>query len=209
MRDFNGNSTDNNKEEHLKINAKPSTVQGSSGFKKRNHFTNFVSKFIMTDSDTVRSSVINDVIIPGAKDILFKAGKSALDMWLYGSVRPDNKDNNYTRIRNYSSNNNNSSSTRTEEIMRNRNLSGQKKISDWNTDFKPKADSALEEMKALLKEYGYASIADFLTIVDKPNDISFTDYDFGWKGANGLDDATVIRGGNGYYILFPKVTQLK
>lgn len=210
MRDFNGNSTDQNKREPETIRAKPIKMQGSVGSKKTNFFTNLVDKFIISDGKSVRYNVINDVVIPGAKDLLAKAGKTALDMILFGGTRSDSRDNNYTRIRDYSRRETNSSSDRTNDIIRNRNISGYRKACDTSFDFKPDAEDALEAIQNLLRDYGYATIADFLTTVDRGNDISFTDNDYGWKGIHALDEASIIRGnGDKYYILFPKAIALK
>ena len=211
MRDFNGNSTDQNKKEPETTRAKPIKMQGSVGSKKTNLFTNLVDKLIISDGKSVRYNVTNDVIIPGVKDLLSKACKTALDMILFGGTRID-RDNNYTRIRDYSRRDSSlsSSSDRTNEIIKNRNISGYRKACDTSFDFKPDAEDALEAMKNLLRDYGYATIADFLTTVDRGNDISFTDNDYGWKGINALDEASIIRGnGDKYYILFPKAIVLK
>lgn len=66
------------------------------------------------------------------------------------------------------------------------------------------ADTALDHIKELMKEYGQATVADVCDICEL--DSNYTDNKYGWTHTSGMN---ILAGGDGYMLCLPKPLPLE
>lgn len=177
--------------------------------RKRPLFKRIVNIVLNGDVKEVKKFLINDVLIPSAKDTIFDMVNNGLYMLLYNSVRGRDdykKSGPYISYNNYSSNSKSKvsyqKSAQREEI---------RDIDDIIFYERGKADLVLEEIFALYEEFHVVSKADVLQIISDKDDNfkyigDFTDNNWGWDDLTG---ACVERVRGGYWLHLPKMIHLK
>lgn len=175
-------------------------IQGESGLveKKEGFGSRLFHSFVETSREEVIDYLVQDVLIPGAKD----AFMDMMDMLLYNkgsSGRRRGRTDDYTM--HYKS-----KKGETKRRKRDRE-EDERRVTDYRDIVLKNRDDAYEIVDQLhyrVEELGAASIADLLDLVDLPTKPS--DNDFGWQRKS---DISVRRVSNGFLIDVPKARYIE
>jgi hypothetical protein len=159
--------------------------------------------FVGEDVDNVFSYILHDVIIPATKGALVDAVQSGIEMFLYGEKRGRDYNRtgrsniNYSGISNFGRSAYKNNTHRPEPRRTSRN--SEEIIFQTRGD----AESVLNNLVDLIKDYGQSSVNDLYDMVGKTGD--FTDDRYGWTDLSS-SRIRAVRGG--YIIEFPRTEVL-
>lgn len=161
------------------------------------------------DSKSAFQYVMAEVLIPQAKDMLAEATTQAIERFIFGESRsgyrrPSNRAGgstytNYTRF----SDRGNRPLGRTVREERPTISLRSSPLEELIFESRADAQNVLEELYERLEEYHLVSIADLMTMIDKPS--THTDHKWGWESLQGSDIRTT-RGG--YLLILPRPISL-
>ena len=148
------------------------------------------------DITSVKSYIINDVLIPAAKKAISDIVTNGIDMILYGEVKGrDRRRDGGSRV----------SYTKYYERDRDRDYDRRRErrsVYDYDDiilDTRAEAEEVLNRMDDLIDNYGMVSVADLYDLVGITG--NYTDNKYGWTN---LRSAEVRRTRDGYLIKLPK-----
>jgi hypothetical protein len=166
--------------------------------------------FIGGDTKSVISYVIADVLVPQAKDMMSEAISSGFERLIYGDgdrrrrygARPQTGPGptNYTR---YSARGNNPIGRQGQEDRRPTATVKTQFIDDILLNTRVEAETVVDRMYDLLRDYEVVSVADLHSLVGLSS--SYTDQKWGWNDLQGTD---VRRVRDGYVLILPKTISL-
>lgn len=175
--------------------------------KKKGLWRKVKDSIIEDDSQSVLDYILQDVLIPALKEMIFDTGKGALEMTLFGGKRPGGGRLSRERDRTYTSYN--TISMRNRDPRDNRpQLSRQSHaIHDFEEivfTTRVDAEKVLMEIAELVdSQFRQATVADLLDACGL--DHSYTDEKWGWTD---LHDAYVDRVRGGWIIHLPRTKVL-
>lgn len=211
MTEFPGNSKNPNRPTPQKEKVE-SVVSGEAIARKRSLGKRFKDVFIGGDSKSVLHYVVMDVLVPQAKDMITEAASQGFERLIYGESRPNRRfgsrpggsgpgPTNYTR---YAVRGNNpigrlgredrppTASIRTQEI------------DDILLATRVEADTVMDRLYDLLKEYDTVSVADLRSLVGWSS--NHIDLNWGWTDLQG---SSVQRVRDGYLLNLPRPQSLE
>jgi hypothetical protein len=166
--------------------------------------------FIGGDTKTVISYVFSDVLMPQAKEMFVEAVSSGFEKLIYGDARPNRRygnkpqpgpgPTNYTR---YSTRGNNPIGRQGQEDRRPTASVRTQDIDDILLATRVEAETVIDRMYDLLRDYEAVSVADLHSLVGWSS--SYTDQKWGWTDLQGTD---VRRTRDGYILILPKTVTL-
>lgn len=180
--------------------------------RKKSLFKRFAQIFIGGDSKTVLQYVFSEVLIPQAKDMITEAASSGFERLIYGESRPPRRGpgrggtgygsgpTNYTR---YAVRGNNPIGRTTSDDRRPVHVGRSQNIDDILLATRVEAETVLDRLYDLLKEYETASVADLYSLIGLSS--SYTDQKWGWTDLHG---SNVRRVRDGYILELPKTVAL-
>ncbi len=175
-------------------------VTGAVQVKPKSGARKFAEGFFAGDAASVKQHIRDEVIIPGAKELIWSVFTNALDMFLFpGGGKHKSKDRFASEFISYSSI---SSKNRGYQTV---SSNQQKNTNAFNFDsivFTSRGDAemVLQTLREEIRKYGVVSVLDLYDAIDRS--APFTANKYGWFS---LDNATVERTrGGGYVIAFPK-----
>lgn len=164
----------------------------------------FMASFTGDDAQTVGQYIVFDVFVPAAKNFISDAVGQGIDRLLFGSSAPSGRGRSivngivngggqtqYNRISSVSQVNTARELSRSARA----NHDFQEIILETRAD----AEVVIEQLQALIDEYGSATVADLYALVDISG--AFTDQRYGW---NNLSTADVRHIRIGYLLDLPK-----
>lgn len=189
-----------------------SVVTNEVHTRKKSLFKRFTDVFIGGDSRSVVHYVLNDVLLPQAKDMITEAASQGFERLIYGESRPSGRrgsgahsvrggPTNYTR---YAVRGNNPlgragspdrgavASPRTQNV------------DDILLATRVEADTVMDRLYDLLKEYEVVSVADLYSLVGLTG--SYVDQKWGWLDLHG---SQVRRVRDGYVLDLPRTVSLE
>jgi hypothetical protein len=165
-------------------------VSGPVKSKKKNGIQKITNVFVPEDVDSVKSYILEDIIVPAVKDILLDTLKAFLGV----NNRSGSKNNASSKVsyRKYYEENNQRDygTTRTRAPY---------EYDDIILDSRGEAEEVLSRMDELIATYGIVSVADFYDLVGLTG--NYTDNKYGWTN---IRSATVVRVRDGYMIKLPR-----
>jgi hypothetical protein len=168
-------------------------VNGTVTVKKKNGFEKFAGMFTPTDMGSIQDYIIQDLLIPKAKDVIIGAVEALLGVNRSSSgssksnasrvsYRKYYEDNQRRDSRDYQSNH---STFNYDDII---------------FDSYGEADEVLTSMDEIIATYGIVSVADYYDMADVKHD--YTANKYGWSD---IRSARIVRERNGgYSIKLPK-----
>ena len=158
------------------------------------------------DIKTVKSYIFSDVVVPTLKDLLFKAITQGADVTIYGrgGSKPSAGTSKYgnASYTPYWQGPNKKPTTSYER----RSVD----VTEISFNSRRLAMDVLEEMKAVVEQYGNISVLGFHSIVEQKTGFlpssSWTDNDFGWTDLSGVG-TRMISGGR-YILTLPEAVPL-
>ena len=197
----NSDKIKNKEEKHEEIKL-DKVVTGNVTVKKRGFFKRFKKSMVSEDAENVGGYVIQDIIIPTVKDLIFDAARGALEMILWGNTsgRRGRKGNvpynSLNEKSTYQYNGRTNISSREEK--RSRRNYNYFDISEMVFDRRSDAEDVLYQLRMVLEEYPSVSVANFYDVLDMS--APYTAENYGWTD---LKDADVRKCKGGYYLDVP------
>ena len=189
-----------------------SVVTNNVEKRKKSLFRRFTDIFIGGDSKSVIQYIFTEVIIPQAKETITEAASSGFERLIYGDNhqsrgyrRPSRTGytqgpTNYTR---YAVRGNNPIGRPSGESHRPVHQARTQSVDDILLATRIEAETVLERLYDLLKEYESASVADLYSLVGLSS--SYVDQKWGWTELHG---SQVRRVRDGYILELPKTVSL-
>lgn len=189
-----------------------SVVTNDVETRKKSLFRRFVNVFIGGDSKSVLQYVVSEVLVPQAKDMITEAASQGFERFIYGENRV------HRGIRGRGNAGGPPGTTNyTRYAVRGNNPLGRTSSEDRRPIVQPKtqtpddillatrveAETVLDRLYDLLKEYECASVADLYSLVGLSS--SYTDQKWGWTDLHG---SQIRRVRDGYILELPKTTSL-
>lgn len=156
--------------------------------------------FLGGDIKDVGSYIINDVMIPAAKDMMYDMVSQGFQRLLFGESRQDRtraSRRDYTSYGAYYRGGARDDRPRT--VARSRN-----DFDDIILQTREEAEDVLGRMQDLAADYGKCSVADLYNLVGISS--KYTDYDYGWTDLRG---ASISRTRDGYLLNLPRTESLR
>jgi hypothetical protein len=189
-----------------------SVVTGEVQARKKGLLKRFKEVFIGGDSRSVVQYVLMDVLVPQAKDMITEAASQGFERLIYGEHRPSRRfgsgarppgsgPTNYTR---YAVRGNNPIGRSGSEDRRPTAQTRSHAIDDILLATRVEAETVLDRMYDLLRDYECASISDLYSLIGWTP--AYTDQKWGWTDLQG---ANVQKVREGYVLNFPKPQPLE
>lgn len=172
-------------------------VQGEVRSKKKSGLQKITDAFVPDDVANVKSYIIEDIVVPAAKEILLDSVKAILGI----NGKNGNKQTPASRVSYRQYYNNDSRRNYSSGGNRSRNSYD---FDDIIIDNRGEAEEVLDRMEEIIATYSLVSVADFYELVGVPS--NYTDNNYGWSN---LRNAYVDRLRDGGYIIkLPRAFQL-
>lgn len=176
-------------------------VNNSVQRRKKPVGSRFSEMFFGSDSKSVFSYVVTEVLLPGVKDMVADAVKEAIERKLYGDSKPAGRrtrpsNTGYVPYNRYSSP---APATRREESRpMSRQARRNHNFDEIILETRVEANETLDAMYDVLKKYEHVSVADLYDFVG----VEGTDVDetWGWTDLSG-SGVKALRGRNAGYLL--------
>lgn len=197
----NSDKLKNKEEKHEEIKL-DKVVTENVTVKRRGFFKRFKKSMVSEDAENVGGYVIQDIIIPTVKDLIFDAARGALEMILWGNTsggqgRKGNVPyNSLNEKSTYQYNGRTNASSREEK--RSRRNYNYFDISEMVFDRRSDAEDVLYQLRMVLEEYPSVSVANFYDVLDMS--APYTAENYGWTD---LKNADVRKCKGGYYLDVP------
>jgi hypothetical protein len=186
-----------------------SVVTNKVEVRKKSLLKRFTDIFIGGDSRSVLQYVVMDVLVPQAKDMMAEAVSSGFERMIYGESRPHRRPvngvrpggpTNYTR---YAVRGNNPLGRAGAEDRRTVTPARKQSVEDLLFATRVEAETVLDRMYDLLKEYESVSVADLYSLVGLT--ATYTDQKWGWVELHG---SNLRRARDGYTLDLPPASPL-
>ena len=159
----------------------------------------FAETFVGGDAESVWTYVLNDVMVPAAKDMVADAVSQGIEKMLFGESRGRSRG---ARVAGAAYTSYNKISTQTKAAPR-RDISQRARAThDFDEIIlgtRGEAQEVLDQLYTLISEYDVATVADLYEMVDQTG--TFTDEKWGWTSLRG---AGITRVKGGYLLDLPQ-----
>lgn len=172
------------------VNSKPKT--------RKNEGRNLMNIFISEDAGNVKSHIFMDILVPAVKKAISDIVRDGIDMILYGETG-SRKNNSGSRV-SYRSYYDDKREGRRETESRAR---GRFDYDDIIFDSRGEAEAVLKQMKDVIVNYDWVTVADMYDMADIT--APYTGNKYGWSNLRG---AEVLRVRDGYIIKLPKANPI-
>lgn len=218
--EFPGNSQDN----------RPTSIEASNGagppekierekpvlgkvIRRKKSFGRRVKEtFLGGETDGVFSYLVKEVIVPAIQNIVIDVVTQGVERAFTGDSSPRTRSSSQSGPRRtHVSYDKSSSGPIRGGSSASRRLAGRSRsavdIGEIVLSTKPEAIWVLEQLEAIIEQYGAASVANLNDVLEQSSDTEFTDHKFGWRD---LDDADIRRDrqGQGWLLILPDVESL-
>lgn len=174
--------------------------------KQRKGFFKRISESIFgDDTRSVGSYVLQDILIPAAKDLVVDTIRGGIEVAVYGErqSRNNNRRGGYTHYDKVSYRSDRDRDRRDDRREVSRSARSRHDFDDIVLESRGEAEDVRIHLLDLCDEYGQATVADFYDLVGVAS--SFTDNKYGWTD---LRSASVSRVRDGYLINLPRTELL-
>lgn len=163
---------------------------------KKNEGRKIANMFISEDIRTVKTYVIEEVIVPMIRNGIVEAGKTFIEMMFLGSDRSEKRRTSLGDRVSYRRYYDDRNSLRYDEPV---STSDKFDYRDIVLKNRVDAERVILDMKGILKEYKIVRVGDLYDLVDEAP--PHTAFDYGWTD---LSRAAIKPVRNGYMIILPK-----
>lgn len=175
--------------------------------KKKSTSKKLADIFIAGDIEQVKHSLVNDMLIPAAKNLVSSMVSTAINMLLFNNRGPVN--NGYYQPGTYYQPPRYSQPSYSAYYSQNNQYQqppapGYSQSQEVTFASRVDAEEVLSQMNGALATYSQVSVADFYDLVGITT--NYTDYSYGWYNLNGT---TINPVPGGFVIHFPKAIALR
>ncbi|MDD3229743.1 MAG: hypothetical protein PHE09_11060 [Oscillospiraceae bacterium] len=190
-----------------KVEKKPEVqkiVTGRVRKQKKSFFKRIGQTMFGDDSRSVGTYVLQDILIPAAKDLVVDTIRGGIEVAVYGERQSRNSRRGYTHYDKVSYRAGDRDRDREKDRREvSRSARARHDFDDIVLDSRGEAEDVRIHLLDLCDEYGQATVADFYDLVGVTS--SFTDNKYGWTDLRG---ASVSRVRDGYLINLPRTELL-
>lgn len=180
-------------------------VTGKVRTRKKSKASKFTDAFVSENSGGVMEHTVMDILVPAIKNTVLDIVWDGINIMFFGDTKPrgnrgssSRPNSSYVSYRSYSDN----SRRDDRHYTRSRSVY---EFDDILLESRGEAEDVLDNLDAMIDEYGSATVADLYDLVGITG--NYTDNNYGWKS---LRNADIIRvHGGEYTIRFPKVVPIK
>lgn len=180
---------------------------GKVSVKKKSGAKKLADIFIAGDVDQVKHSIVNDLLIPGAKNLAANIINTAINMLLFNNQRPGNYSyyapNQYQQPRPYQTTSYSAYYSQ-NQYQQPAPQSGYSQEQEVVFGSRIDAENVLDQMNGAIATYGQVSVADFYDLMGIT--ANYTDNSYGWFNLAGAQIRAV---NGGFVIAFPKAIPLR
>ena len=185
--------------EEIKEKAKP--IEGKVIVRKKGPLKRLVSTIFSDDADSVKTYVVQEVLIPSVKKLISDVMSNGTDILLYGESRRNKPQNsNGSRI-SYSSYSGYYSQTNAKPDP------AKKASNEFSQDIiletRGQAEDVLIRLEEIIDKYKMVSVSDLNDILNISG--PFTDAKYGWRD---ISSAQIVRVRDGFLLKLPRVQPL-
>lgn len=170
-------------------------VTGGASAKKKSEIRKFADGFVSEDAASVKSYIVQDVIIPAAKRILDDVIVGSLRMFLYGEKGGSGGGRTNASKVSYRS------YYERESDRRRDNGAGRVRsgfeYDDIEFEYRGDAEAVLTEMENIIEQFDMVSVGDLYDLAD----VSTSNYSVNRYGWTNLATAQIARTRNGKYVI--------
>lgn len=204
MEDYPSNSHTNKSKEQVKKLEK--ITKGKILVKKKSFWKKLTDTFFGDDVDSVMSYVIYDILIPVTKNTFSEIISGSVEMLLFGEKRSGRRlerDRGRTFVSRepYTPYNRFHDSRGRDPVSP--RIVNRHSFDEVSFSIRRDAEAVLEQLVALVDQYGLATVGDFYDLVGMEN--NFTDGKYGWYN---LSEAIITQTRRGFVINLPRVVIL-
>lgn len=169
--------------------------------RKKSEISKLSDVFLADDIGSVGRFIVSDVIIPTVKNLFYDIVDNSLKMALFGerggrTSRQPRRSGEYVSY--------DKMSRRDDREYRDDTVRTRHRYNDIEYDSRGEAEMVLEQMEAIIDNYGRVSVADLYDLADVTGE--YTDHNYGWTN---LRSAEIFRNRYGAYVIkFPKAMPL-
>lgn len=193
MESYKSNSHRSKKQQELAEKKVEKVVTGKVKVKNKSEIKKFTDIFFAEDMDMVKEYIINDVIIPKAKDTIL----DIVNAILYGKGAKSSNDTMASKV-SYNRYYNDG-----RPVERVKTSKSGYEYYDVTLDSRGEAEEVLYRMDEILETYKIVSVADFYELIGIKG--KYTDNKYGWTD---ISSAVVVPVQGGYRIKLPKAMPL-
>lgn len=190
-----------------KVEKKPEVqkiVTGRVRKQKKGFFKRIGQTMFGDDTRSVGAYVLQDILIPAAKDLIVDTIRGGIEVAVYGERQSRNSRKGYTHYDKVSYRSGDRDRERERDRREvSRSARARHDFDDIVLDSRGEAEDVRIHLLDLCDEYGQATVADFYDLVGVTS--SFTDNKYGWTD---LRSASVSRVKDGYLINLPRTELL-
>lgn len=201
IKDYPSNS-DKTKANMQKVSYNKPMLNGKVSVKRKSASTERFKE----QAEEIKRYTIQDVILPGLKDVVWDIATTALNTFLFGRTESasQNRSRPYTSSIQYSSTSNYNRVGRPSYSSQRSNSTRVASVDtrpeeEFIFERKSDADTVLDELRGAVANFGVVSVQSLFEMCNKT--APFTANKFGWMN---LDDACVERTRDGYIIRLPR-----
>ena len=174
----------------------------SGKMRKKSEISKLSDVFLADDIGSVGQFIVSDVIIPTVKNLFYDIVENSLKMALFGE-RGGRSNSRPKRSGEYVSYD--KMSRRNDRDYPEDHSTVRRRYNDIEYDSRGEAEMILDQMDALIEQYGSVSIGDLYDLADVTGE--YTDHNYGWTR---LNTAEITRNRYGAYVIkFPKAVPLR
>lgn len=185
--------------EEVKEKVKP--IEGKVIVRKKGAIRKFMGTIFSDDADSVKTYVVQEVLIPAVKKLISDVMSNGTDILLYGeSKRNKPQNSNGSRI-SYSSYSGyySQANLKTDSVKKPSNEFGQ----DIILETRGQAEDVLIRLEEIVEKYRMVSVSDLNDILGISG--QFTDAKYGWHD---ISSAQIVRVRDGFLLKLPRVQPL-
>ena len=167
--------------------------------KPKGFLDNLSEAFFGSDANSVMGYVLQDVLVPAAKNTLSEMVSTGIEMLLFGEAHSSNKrdkNRSYVSYGGFFKDHDRQRGSNLNSGLRNR---ARHKFDDLALGSRMEAQDVVDALVDLIENYEVATVADFYDLVGMES--VFSDQKYGW---NNLSRVDIRRTREGYVILLPK-----
>lgn len=180
-------------------------VTGEVIKRKRSPFAKLTHGFVAEDSRSVLGYLLEDVLVPAAKELVYNMFTQGLERTLYGDSRPSR-----TTQRGYTNYNARATTVTNARHIPGSNVTPLTRHQRATHDFgdiilanRADVEDVLDRLRDLITEYGHATVEDFYDLIGLTGD--FTDAKWGWYD---LRSASIRMVRGGYMFNMPRTVAI-
>ena len=178
-------------------------ISGKVTVKKPGVFKKLIRTIFSDDSESVKTYIVQEVLIPSIKNAVSEIMTSGTNIILYGDAKKNKPQNGSNSRISYSSYSNYYSAANSSNKSQTNTVNAKDNDREFILETRGEAENVLIQLNEILERYHMVSLNDLNDILNITG--PWTDQKYGWTD---LSNATIVRVRDGYLLSLPRVRPL-